>query len=160
MKSTCPALTISKFWSKFKGNTSNSKPQLTKICAQGVCVFYFLNKGPRTRLVFWVIRMNFSGVRCVFSGLSLPKNLEKNLGLSTYTSVETIAFSSHSKANKYYHSQHVPKPSSFFHFKTSLKSIKWLKLHQDTIGIIVGVGQVFLKSWSKCLNECICTLDC
>ena len=101
-----------------------------------------------------------------FQGCRCQKILRKILDCPTYTFLETffffcIAFSSHSTANKYYHSQHVPKPqTSFFHFKTSLKSIKWLKLHQDTIGIIVGVGQVFLKSWSKCLNECICTLDC
>lgn len=164
MKSTCPALTISKFWSKFKGNTSNSRPQLTKICAQGFCVFYFLNKGPRTWLVFWVIRMNFSGVRCVFSGLSLPKNLEKNLGLSTYTSVET--FFLHRFFKPLQSQQVLPFPTcpqAIFVFKI-LKlhfSINQVvkNLHQDTIGIIIGVGQVFLKSWSKCLNECICTLD-
>lgn len=144
MKSTCPALTISKFWSKFKGNTSNSKPQLTKICAQGVCVFYFLNKGPRTWLVFWVIRMNFSGVRCAFQGCRCQKILRKILDcLPTllWKLFFNIAFFKPLQSQQILPFPTCP-PSHKLRFSI-LKlhfSIKWLKLHQDTIGIIVGVG--------------------
>ena len=146
MKSTCPALTISKFWSKFKGNTSNSKPQLTKICAQGVLLS---QQGTPDLVGLLGNQDEFQRSSVCFSGLSLPKNLEKNLGLSTYTFLETffyIAFSSHSKANKYYHSQHVPKPqTSFFHFKI-------LKLH-FSINQVVKTSPRYHRYHCRCSSS-------